>query len=59
MDDNTPNQESRSAPRSDRDWARLALLRMLVVLVEQIRLGRPIPPEPWSETRPGVRRSGE
>jgi hypothetical protein len=42
--------------RRDWNWARIALLRMLVVLVEQIRLGRPIPQEPWGDTRPGVRR---
>jgi hypothetical protein len=58
-DDNSPNQES--ALRRDWNWARLALLRMLVVLVEQIRLGRPIPPEPWGDgdTRPGVRRGDQ
>lgn len=55
----SPNQRNDGALRRDMDWARLQLLRMLVVLVEQIRLGRPIPLEPWSETRPGVRRGGE
>jgi hypothetical protein len=61
MDDNTPNQESADASRRNLDWARLALLRMLVVLAEGIRLKRPIPPEPWGDgdTRPGVRRGDQ
>lgn len=37
-------------------WARLALLRMLVRLLEGIRLGRTLPQEPWTDTQPGVRR---
>ena len=44
------------------NWARLELLRMLVRLVEQIRRGEvlpPDPPAPWADTRPDMRPGGE
>lgn len=39
-------------------WARIALLRMLARLIEQLRRGSPLAPVPWADTEP-ARREGE
>lgn len=42
------------------EWARLALLRMLARLLEQLRRGSPLAPlVPWEDTRPDVRPEGD
>ena len=48
-----------AAARAAKEWARCAVLALLARLLEQLRLGRELPDEPWSDTEPDVRRGDE
>lgn len=46
-------------PWRDAEWARRQVMRMLVRLLEQLRLGRELPADPWQDTLPEARRRDE
>lgn len=46
-------------PATERQAALAALLHTMARLLEQLRLGRELPADPWEPTRPQVRPAGD